>query len=123
MQDLTATVTYDQKTSCTLTASPDRAAHLPRGAAALLPLCCLPLRDAALLLLFAHNGGAGRWPPPCAASTAGAGGQRHAADLSAAVPRSNLICTSAMIWEFHMRPVAAWLRAATGNSGAADRPR
>ena len=105
MQDLTATVTYDQGQlyiySITLTEQP---IYRARGCSA--SLCCLPLPDAALLLLFAHVGergaarrralrlplrwGASRCWPVCRCSAT--------------------ICTSAMIWNFTCSASPPWLR-------------
>lgn len=88
MQDLTATVTYDQGQlyiySITLTEQP-----IYRAARCSASLCCLPPQTphcCSCLPMW----GAGRCPPPCAASAAGAGGH-HAAGLSAAVQQLSVL--------------------------------
>ena len=87
MQDLTATVTYDQGQlyiySITLTEQP-----IYRAARLLCFLVLFAAADAALLVC--PCGGAGRCPPPCAASAAGAGGH-HAAGLPAAVQQLSVL--------------------------------
>ena len=88
MQDLTATVTYDQGQlyiySITLTEQP-----IYRAARLLLP-CAVCRRRRRTAAPVCPCGGAGRCPPPCAASAAGAGGHR-AAGLPAAVQQLSVL--------------------------------
>ena len=109
MQDLTATVTYDQGQlyiySITLTEQP-----IYRAARLLCFLVLFATADAALLLLFAHVGERGA-------------ARRRALRLPLALAGITLlacsatICTSAMIWNFTCSASPPWLRSCpTGSS-------
>ena len=112
MQDLTATVTYDQGQlyiySITLTEQP-----IYRAARLLCFLVLFAAADAALLLLFAHVGERGA-------------ARRRALRLPLALAASRCwpacrcsatICTSAMIWNFTCSASPPWLRSCpTGSS-------